>query len=32
MSNHDKELLELINEDTIDLIIEIIKDYLSQRE
>ena len=32
MSNHDKELLELINENTIDLIIQIIKDYISQHE
>ena len=32
MSNHYEELLELVNENTIDLIIEIIKDYLSQNE
>ena len=32
MSNFDRELLELINENTIDVIIEIIKDYLSLPE
>lgn len=32
MNNYDEILAEMINEDTIDIIIEIIKDYLSQLE
>jgi hypothetical protein len=32
MKNYDEILLEMINEDTMDIIIKIIKDYLSQYE
>lgn len=32
MSNHYEELLELVNENTIEIIIETIKNYLSQNE
>jgi len=32
MNNYDEILLQMINEDTIDIIIQIITDYLSQIE
>lgn len=32
MNNYDEILLEMINEDTIDLILKILTDYLSQLE
>ena len=32
MKNYDEILLKMINEDTMDIIIKIIKDYLSQYE
>jgi hypothetical protein len=32
MKNYDEILLEMINEDTMDVIIKIIKEYLSQYE
>ena len=32
MNNYDEILKSLINEDTIDIIFKIIKDYLSQHE
>jgi hypothetical protein len=32
MNNYDEILLEMINEDTIDIILKILTDYLSQLE
>jgi hypothetical protein len=32
MSNYDEKLKGMINEDTIEIILKIIKDYLSQHE
>jgi hypothetical protein len=32
MNNYDEILLEMMNEDTIDLILKILTDYLSQLE
>lgn len=32
MSNYDEELLKMLNDETREIIIKIIKDYLSQHE
>ena len=32
MKNYDEILFNMINEDTIDIILQILKDYLSQHE